>query len=324
MLFPGTEMHVVTFGFICLEVILLVYLCILKIARPENNRIKLDIFLLSLLITYNLTGGLLPDPRLPGSFFVQETLAYGTGFITPCYFPYYVYEGFQLRSMRFHVKKGVALFLGLPFLIFTLLFYYTGSLEKAKDVLIVPLLYAIWIIISVIRSVRIKHNGLASVRAKEELLILLCCLTPWVSLPVIAYFDLSQLIEVICTNIGFLMLLTLRLSHIIRLLKIEYHQLQASKARLQTWNEVLQMEVAKKTKELEQLSRTEKFKIKCHNFRLTAREKEIALMVITGNTYKQVAEQLYIAERTVGKHMEHIFLKVQVSNKMELCHKLST
>ena len=102
MLLPGTQMHVVTFVFVCIEIVILFYLIIYKLSRPGDNTAILNIILISLLILYNVTGGLLPDPNLPGSVFIQNDIAYATGFITPCFFPYYVYKAFGLQKMRFH------------------------------------------------------------------------------------------------------------------------------------------------------------------------------------------------------------------------------
>jgi hypothetical protein len=103
MLVPGTEMHWVTFGFVCVELVILFYLLVHRFARPDDKTIGLDIVLIALLLAYNITGGLLPDPDLPGSFFVQECIAYATGFITPAYFPYYVYKAFGLEKMECHI-----------------------------------------------------------------------------------------------------------------------------------------------------------------------------------------------------------------------------
>ena len=102
MFIPGTQMHVATFGFICIEIVILFYLIIHWLARLDDKASYLNIILIILLITYNVTGGLFPDSNMPGSFFLQECIAYGTGFITPCYFPYFVYKGFDLEKMRFH------------------------------------------------------------------------------------------------------------------------------------------------------------------------------------------------------------------------------
>ncbi|MEO6508796.1 MAG: helix-turn-helix transcriptional regulator, partial [Patescibacteria group bacterium] len=57
-------------------------------------------------------------------------------------------------------------------------------------------------------------------------------------------------------------------------------------------------------------------------YNLTLREQEIAKLICEGNKYKDIGETLFIAERTVTKHVQNIFEKVQVSNKIELNNKL--
>lgn len=91
MLVFGTQMHIVTFLFVSIEIVIFLYLAIFRLARPDDKKTTLNLILIFLLLIYNITGGLLPDPNLPGSYFLQNAIAYATGFITPCYFPYYVY-----------------------------------------------------------------------------------------------------------------------------------------------------------------------------------------------------------------------------------------
>ena len=74
MLVPGTQMHWVTLGFVCLDLFILFYLFLYRMARPDDTAALLNIVLLLLLITYNVTGGLLPDPKLPGSVFLQRKI----------------------------------------------------------------------------------------------------------------------------------------------------------------------------------------------------------------------------------------------------------
>lgn len=54
------------------------------------------------------------------------------------------------------------------------------------------------------------------------------------------------------------------------------------------------------------------------NFSLTPREKEIAALLISGKTYKQIAEELFISIPTVKTHTSHIYKKCQVKNKLDL------
>lgn len=323
MLFPGTEMHMVTFGFICIEVVILFYLLIHNLARPDDKTSFLDAFLIVVLLIYNITGGLLPDPRLPGSYFLQESIAYATGFMAPCYFPYYILRAFDLQKMRFHAYRGVYYFLVVPYILFVAVFALSGSIDKAKDILAIPVLYAVWVLASTFKAIRHKYSKRSYTQeAKEEFIVLLLCLTPWLCLPVITYFDISQSVEATTTNTGFLLLLALHLKRNITILKTEHERLIVSEHRLMKWNEHLQEEVEKRTREIERITKDEKFRINCTQFHLTTREKEIALLVFNGNTYKEVAESLYISERTVAKHLQNIFEKISVSNRVELVYKL--
>jgi DNA-binding NarL/FixJ family response regulator len=133
---------------------------------------------------------------------------------------------------------------------------------------------------------------------------------------------LNQSVEAITTNTGFLLLLALHLKRNVEQIKEEHLRLIESERSLQSWNERLQEEVNKRTKELERISAEEKLVKNCKLYSLTNRETEIAQLVCEGLTYKQIAEALFIAERTVTKHAQNIFEKVGVNNKLELCKKL--
>lgn len=325
MLVPGTQMHFVTFGFICIEIIILFYLIIHRFARPDNKTTYLNIILIILLLIYNVTGGLLPDPNLPGSFFVQESIAYGTGFITPCYFPYFIYKGFGLEKMRFHAYRGVFLFLVLPYILFVTVFAISDRLEEAQNILIVPVLYGLWVLLSLYKSIKFKYKGnFSSKQAKEEIAILFFSLTPWLGLPIITYFNLSQAIEATTTNTGFLLLLALHIKRHVEEIKEEHQRLLESESYLQTWDERLKEEVEKRTKALENSKAEERIIENCKQYHLTNRETEIVMLVCQGNTHRQIAEGLFIAERTVAKHVQNIFEKVRVSNRMELHNKMTT
>ncbi|MEM6803834.1 MAG: helix-turn-helix transcriptional regulator, partial [Bacteroidota bacterium] len=55
-----------------------------------------------------------------------------------------------------------------------------------------------------------------------------------------------------------------------------------------------------------------------HNYALTQREQEIAQLLSKGNTYKQIAEELFISMATVKTHAHHIYRKCGVNNRNEL------
>lgn len=55
---------------------------------------------------------------------------------------------------------------------------------------------------------------------------------------------------------------------------------------------------------------------------LTQREAEIARLAKSGLSNKEIADEMYIAESTVKKHMSHIFEKFNISSREELKHIL--
>ncbi|MDX1348886.1 MAG: response regulator transcription factor [Putridiphycobacter sp.] len=57
------------------------------------------------------------------------------------------------------------------------------------------------------------------------------------------------------------------------------------------------------------------------DFELTAREEEILKHIAQGLTYDQVSDRLYISNGTVRKHVENIYKKMKVHNKIEAIQK---
>lgn len=57
------------------------------------------------------------------------------------------------------------------------------------------------------------------------------------------------------------------------------------------------------------------------DFGLTKRESEILEQLVTGLNYQQIAENLIISPKTVRKHIENIYGKLQVHNKAEAIQK---
>lgn len=56
-------------------------------------------------------------------------------------------------------------------------------------------------------------------------------------------------------------------------------------------------------------------------FQLTAREIELLEQLKNGLTYDQIASNLFISNGTVRKHIENIYRKLQVNNKVEAVQK---
>lgn len=67
-----------------------------------------------------------------------------------------------------------------------------------------------------------------------------------------------------------------------------------------------------------------KFEQNCRIYQLTPREIDISRLIGEGYSYKQIGDTLFIAERTVKKHVQNIFEKVDITNKVQLINKLES
>jgi len=63
---------------------------------------------------------------------------------------------------------------------------------------------------------------------------------------------------------------------------------------------------------------------KSEDFNLSKREIEILENLKLGLDYQQIAEKLFISPFTVRKHIENIYRKLQVNNKMQAVQKATT
>ncbi len=60
----------------------------------------------------------------------------------------------------------------------------------------------------------------------------------------------------------------------------------------------------------------------CELGKLSDREKDVLKLLYAGKKRKEIAEELYISDNTVKKHISSMFSKLQVSNREELFSKL--
>jgi len=102
--------------------------------------------------------------------------------------------------------------------------------------------------------------------------------------------------------------------------KIESILENARKQKIALFNNAFKILSKSENLSPEQVAGT--FDQNCKLYNLTSREKDIARLVCDGHKYKEIGETLFIAERTVTKHVQNIFEKVGVSNKIELINKL--
>lgn len=303
MTFMGTQMHMVTFMITVFEVVMLFFQIIYFLERTNDQKRLLYLILLVFLILYNLTSGLFPDENIPLPLMLQEVIAYLFAFGTSMYFVYYYYKAFNLKRLKFFATFGSLIFLFAPFLfLFVVPYYITGDLVWSRRLaVVIPFLYGVAFIVATTRAFIFKFREREySDRTKFELVIaayvaLLC----WVALPVIVFFGDFQVLEHSITNSGFLIMTIVYIRSSIHQSRKEYNIL------------------LDRVHSLEQLIESN-----CDKYNLTTRETEIVRLIMKGHSYKIIAADLSISEKTVAKHVSNIFSKASATNKVELINKL--
>lgn len=299
----GTEMHIVTFIFVAIETVMFVYQLQYYLSRPQDKQRGWFLMLLFLLIFYNVTGGLFPDANIGIPIVLQNILAYGGGFAVASYVPYYFYKGFELEEIRFHALYGVPLFLLLPFVVFFVILYaFNQNLDTAIDYgIIVPCFYSFVILSAIAKAIWKKYRERTFQDNRVEIIALYMAILPWISMSFIAFFNIGQLTEVIITNGGFVAISVL------------YFTRYISKARKE-------FEVFTEFTNSPLINNQPNYNL----FELTAREVEIIELIRAGHKYKDIGEQLFISERTVTTHVQNVYSKMKVSNRVSLLRKLES
>lgn len=299
MLVFGTEMHVVTFVFITLELLMLFCQLLLHYLRPKDKHRKWYLILLILLLFYNVTGGLFPDPKLSIPLNLQYIIAYGTGFTMASYFPYYFYRAFDLKLLRYHALYGVPLFLLLPYLIFFVITYLITS-ELSLSIhygLIAPFIYSIVLLWAIFRAIRVGYHENRNRNYYLEEIMIYCAVAPWTSMTVISYFGFSQLTEVLFTNLGFVVVTGIFILQTLKRGRKEY--LRLSKVDIIITDPVLVDD-------------------NCKRLKLSNRECEVVKLLCDRLKNREIADRLFISERTVEKHIENMFTKTGATTRLEL------
>lgn len=78
--------------------------------------------------------------------------------------------------------------------------------------------------------------------------------------------------------------------------------------------------IARKTLKL--IARGETNKTKKIDYGLTKREREILQLLANGLSYEQIAINLFISKGTVRKHIENLYRKLDVNNKVDAINKM--
>lgn len=233
-------------------------------------------------------------------------VAYGSGFLIACYFPYYFYRAFKLESIRLYALYGSLLCLFLPYVVFFMMVYpITGRLEMATSYgMIIPFLYSVVVLYKMLNAIRMKiaeRSMSPHPYSSMEMVGVYAAVSPWVTMSVFAYLNVPQWLEALVTNLGFLVITILFITKSVKVARLENQKLSLLH-RIAPNEEIFEANLLK--------------------YDFTAREIEIIRLLRSGCTHQEIADQLFIATGTVARHVQNIHSKAGVRSRLNLIRKL--
>lgn len=261
--------------------------------RPKDKSRLRYLFLLVLLVLYNLCQLFLPQQYIPVSTLLQPAITSTVVFLIIIYFGYFFYKAFNLHGLHSFIPNTVLL--SMPFLSLFVL----PDLESNVRLNLIPLLFSIAVIYSTAYQLFLRLNQPTSKNKKEENLAVIIyayvALLVWALAPIISMLGDFKMESLAFSNLGFIVLTQAYTYYSIKEVRAKY------------------------------LEPFDKNKIEANysKFNLTKKQIEIVDLIISGRQNGEIADSLFISKHTVSKHIYNIFQKVNAVNKADLINKLN-
>lgn len=298
----GTQMHWLTLVLTLLET-LFFFIQMNDILRYPLRRWQWwDLWLLLLLIGFNLANGFLPDTSLNLDIRLQYMIAYGAAYLVGSYFPFYFYKMYRLKSLRLWATWGVAVFVFLPYLICDVLLYaINGKLIADREWgVIVPALYGITVLYIMAWAIVKKYRAHGNHMQFRCELIVWTCLLPWEIMSLVAFYPQPQWLRILAANLGWVAIALIKLAQLALLVRRDDLTL-----RQLNFDDI-------DPKVLEANSR---------KGGMSNRQTEIVLLLREHKTSSEIADLLFVSDWTVKSHIKNMLRKAGVNSRGALVRK---
>ena len=301
----GSEMHIVTFFIIAVQLILLTNFVIISLKKRDSKSTNRFIWFTISLISYNFFSGIFPDTNIPIPLSIQYIVAYGVGLYTALYYVYYVYSEFDIGHLKFFTLRHLMIILISAFIFFfvlPLIIWQDIGIAKYSFIFI-PVAVAIAFLVKISTPLieLYKEKGGATNRFyRDRIATGYLTLLSIVLMPIIVALGDFQVVEQLIVNAGYFVLA-------VALIRINIYQDLKKEQFLHRLGYTDDAREAKNIAILKYFSKLD----------LSKREIEVANLILEGKSYKQIGSYLFIAEGTVSKHASNIFKKAEVQNRRE-------
>ncbi|CAL2105458.1 putative Regulatory LuxR family protein [Tenacibaculum sp. 190524A02b] len=301
----GSQVHWITFIILVLQVIILPFLYINYLYDKSKKHKRKFIFLTIYIILYNLFSGLFPDENIDVPIILQYIIAYLVGILYVIYFVYYLYSEFHINPKKYLSLKSIAYYLtGTFILLFIIPLVFGNGLNFARKLFItIPLIISIFFSIVTIRQLFTLYITQAKTSTqqyyKSKIIAANFGVISILMLPILISIGDYQYIEQPVVNLGYFVMLFIYIKD----------QIYTQRVNNDLLNNLIEYKNEVQTKN------------KFQTINLTSKETEIAGFILQDYKYKEIADCIFITEKTVSKHASNIFKKANVGNRIEFSEK---
>lgn len=313
MLVPETTVHLILWSILVIEIVFLLFQLFYVIGRPsDKSRYWFPLLIACML--YNTVACLfLPDANLSVSMYTQHAIVYFGKLLISFIFPFFIYKTMRIQKLRFYAYWGAPLFLCMSFIISHLFpCYLIGTIDLNEQFLqLIPYIYALSFMYILSYGMYHSYKELRKRFSNGMLAIIYVSITIFTMLLIGEYIHPNQAIGTAYLHSGFLVFATVAVGKNIRNYKKEY-------------KEYIHFFQTAPISVVENIPESNQAATAVAAYSLTKREKEIAGYLADNHTYKEIADILFISEKTVAKHISNMYAKTDVSQKAGLLKKLNS
>lgn len=295
-----TDLLLVTFIIIIFQSYVLFFLLVEMYFKKKKHYLSFLLLTVSFML-YNLLSGLFPDKRLPINFDFQIYAVWFVGLLPAIAMANHIFKEYLIEQIKIFNPKILFITVSIVFLMaFCMPYYFTSSVSLSSTVFMTFCVIIISIYTySVIKSLE-KLKGSLKSHFKKRITFLNYAILFFLTMPILVLIGDYQLIEQPLVNMSFFFFL------INFHLKIVYNEKQKK--------EILHNFTSGGQKE--KYSDNNPYIIhELIKSRLTSSEMDIAIMILSGKSYTEIAETLFIGYGTVTKHASTIYKKMNFHNK---------
>lgn len=296
-----TSIHWTTFFYLLIDTAIVLF-AFYQSNKAKRNNLNRFLNLGCLFIVYNLTGGFLPIENFPGPFILQYIITYGVAITLCIYIIYYLYKEYDIVILQYNttIRNLSILALSSFIVLFLVPYFLTESLKISRMLFTIPIagLAFVFLFFFYKRISNPKNPNPFIFRRNKLSLVSLISIA---LLPICTVIGDYQWLTFTIMNIAFYAITWIEVDRYLYFLKNQKKMFEVFSFYQGQGKELIES--------------------KFLHGDLTRREVEITLSILGKMSYKQIGENLFIAESTVSKHASNIFKKMGVKNRKEFIKK---